>query len=94
MMGARILSSLTELIGFINNNLENVKQVKIIPLNDFGIEYRIIHKKDYIRFLEEYIREDSRITYNTFKDTSLRNTKVSSVDNMDSSYRVVIIAKE
>lgn len=93
-MGAGILNSLIELIGFLNKNIENVTQVKIIPLNDFGIKYRIIDKKDYIKFLEEYIREDSRITYNVFKDINLRNTKVASVDNMDSSYRVVIIAKE
>lgn len=93
-MGASILSSLIELKGFLNNNLENVKQVKIIPLNDFGIKYKIIDKKDYIRFLEKYIREDSRITYNTFRDVNLIKTKVASVDNMDSSYRVVIIVKE
>lgn len=93
-MGDRILSSLNELIGFINNNLKNVKQLKIIPLNDFGIKYRIIDKNNYISFLKKYIREDSKITYSTFKDVNLINTRVASVDNMDSSYRVVIIVKE
>ena len=93
-MGDRILSSLNELIGFINNNLKNVKQIKIIPLNDFGIKYRIIDKNNYISFLKKYIREDSKITYSTFKDVNLINTRVASVDNMDSSYRVVIIVKE
>lgn len=88
------MSSLNELIGFINNNLKNVKQIKIIPLNDFGIKYRIIDKNNYISFLKKYIREDSKITYSTFKDVNLINTRVASVDNMDSSYRVVIIVKE
>lgn len=88
------MSSLNELIGFINNNLKNVKQIKIIPLNDFGIKYRIIDKNNYIIFLKKYIREDSKITYSTFKDVNLINTRVASVDNMDSSYRVVIIVKE
>lgn len=75
-------------------NINNIKRMKIIPLNDFSVKYKVFPKEEYAQALQEHVKPDDRISYNTFKNTELENVNVVSIEKTDSAYRMVIFIND